>query len=881
MGFRLDDARFLSHPECTQCPLYEQARTPGMATRRADCPPSPTGEQALLVVGEAPGLTEDTRGRSWIGRAGGWLHKAFELASLPEHADIYLANACRCRPPQNDTPTKTQIDRCRAYLDEDLRLLFSAYEGRLTVLALGATASRSLFGKGVTDGFHAQGSRILVPLADGRMGLVPLFFAYHPAYILRQPSAVTTMRDHFAVVHRWLARHAVAPALHLDLQVDAEPPSQWEGPLAVDIETYGALRGREQTQFHPVKMACLDGVEPERQVQTVALSCKLPGDRVFTTAFPYDGAGVRRLLRWLDKAAQQEAPLLFQNGLFDLSVLRASHGLMRYALDPRRLRLEELMLWNFLQSELRPERSLKALSSLFAIAHYKADNFSAASPRDPALLEYNGLDTAVTLIARDLLLEQIEGEYGPQTAKLSSLCRDHMNAVMWSCLAMLEAGITYDVGALQKVHAHYMARTARCEALSEATFQVPLAGKGSGKATQELFDRLLDELGLAEEPDVLRTSKTREVSTSKSNIYLFRQAAIAQGHREAIRRLNLLYHHRRYQKIASTYSSALLNNPAQGIVQYKTLPDGTALGHAYPLWFPCPSRFQDEDPDSESGTVQARFTCRYPVEQIHPPAIQRCRRSRFPHGSIYGIDYSQIELRVSALLSGDPVALQEYAEGIDRHAQTGRTVADMTGFGADRFDSLLAEHGKKHPSIYLYRQAGKTTNFLITFEGQAEKLRATLLRMTGLNVGIPACQAIINWFDDRYRVTRQWQSDTVARVLEQGYDESITGWSRTFLGTPRDRLREKAKIINRPVQTFAAQLLQSAVYRIFLDLLDHKARSVICLNIHDAAYLDVHPAEQSLVDGILARRMPRPPLLIAAEKILDRTVPLEYDVDIK
>ena len=136
----------------------------------------------LMVIGEAPGRTEDEGGEPFIGRSGRLLFQLIEEEVGLTRAQCFVTNVVKCRPPANRTPTRDELNACRPWLSEQ----FLSVQASL-VLALGNTAARSVFqfeaGIGVTHGR-------VVRLGGGH-GLA----TYHPAAALRGgPSVVDVMR---------------------------------------------------------------------------------------------------------------------------------------------------------------------------------------------------------------------------------------------------------------------------------------------------------------------------------------------------------------------------------------------------------------------------------------------------------------------------------------------------------------------------------------------------------------------------------------------------------------------------------------------------------------------------------------------------------------
>lgn len=128
----------------------------------------------LMIVGEGPGQNEDETGLPFVGKAGQLLDKILESVKLTE-ADVFICNIVKCRPPGNRTPTQEEMDACRPYLLEQIRLV----DPRIILLS-GASAVKGLTGdkRGITK---IRGEWIEW---EGRL-CMPVF---HPAYLLRNPS---------------------------------------------------------------------------------------------------------------------------------------------------------------------------------------------------------------------------------------------------------------------------------------------------------------------------------------------------------------------------------------------------------------------------------------------------------------------------------------------------------------------------------------------------------------------------------------------------------------------------------------------------------------------------------------------------------------------
>jgi uracil-DNA glycosylase len=128
----------------------------------------------IMIVGEGPGQNEDETGKPFVGKAGQLLDKILESVRLTE-ADVFIGNIVKCRPPENRTPTQEEMDACRPYLIEQIRMV----DPKIILLA-GASAVKGLVGdkRGITK---IRGEWIEW---EGRL-CMPVF---HPAYLLRNQS---------------------------------------------------------------------------------------------------------------------------------------------------------------------------------------------------------------------------------------------------------------------------------------------------------------------------------------------------------------------------------------------------------------------------------------------------------------------------------------------------------------------------------------------------------------------------------------------------------------------------------------------------------------------------------------------------------------------
>jgi DNA polymerase len=182
---------------CRRCPLYRNATQAVPGEGRKDAP--------LMLVGEQPGDYEDLKGRPFVGPAGRVLDQALKDAGIAR-SDAFVTNAVkhfkhewRGKRRLHKRPEASEIERCRIWLETERTIVRPA-----AIVALGATAARSLLGRVVTIG-KTRGRAI--PLGDG----TPAFVTVHPSYLLRIEDAADKEREYRRFVSELkLAAKAVA-----------------------------------------------------------------------------------------------------------------------------------------------------------------------------------------------------------------------------------------------------------------------------------------------------------------------------------------------------------------------------------------------------------------------------------------------------------------------------------------------------------------------------------------------------------------------------------------------------------------------------------------------------------------------------------------------
>lgn len=168
--------------DCTRCPLHKDRNhiVFGVGNPQAD----------LVIVGEAPGRDEDLKGEPFIGRAGKLLTDILSAIGLSRQ-DVYICNIIKCRPPKNRNPEPIEIQTCEPFLQKQLAAIDPTM-----ILTLGKFATQTLLREETPiSKLRGQWTTYLD---------TPLLPTYHPAYLLRNPSAKKDVWEDMKKLHALL-----------------------------------------------------------------------------------------------------------------------------------------------------------------------------------------------------------------------------------------------------------------------------------------------------------------------------------------------------------------------------------------------------------------------------------------------------------------------------------------------------------------------------------------------------------------------------------------------------------------------------------------------------------------------------------------------------
>jgi DNA polymerase-1 len=290
----------------------------------------------------------------------------------------------------------------------------------------------------------------------------------------------------------------------------------------------------------------------------------------------------------------------------------------------------------------------------------------------------------------------------------------------------------------------------------------------------------------------------------------------------------LVLEYRQKSKLKSTYADALpeLISPETGRIHTSYNQTVASTG-----------RLSSSDPNLQNIPARGEWGIRF-------------RRAFVPEkgDSLLAADYSQIELRVLAHLSGDPGLIETFLKGRDIHEETARLV-----FGG--------QPGVPQEEM---RRRAKVINFSIIYGTSAFSLARELRTSTA------EAQRFIDRYFDEHPLVRDYLDRIVRDAAERGYSETIFGRQRQV---PELRQADKATqqagrriALNMPIQGSAADIIKVAMLGIWDELRSRKLRARMILQVHDELVFEVPAVERAEVEDIVRERM---------ENVRPLRVPLE------
>ncbi|MBX3301986.1 MAG: uracil-DNA glycosylase [Nitrospira sp.] len=180
---------------------------------------------SIMFVGEAPGFNEDQKGEPFVGAAGKLLNDLLASAGLSRD-QIYIANVIKCRPPNNRDPEQDEVETCKPFLMQQIRLI----QPKL-VCTLGNWATQTLLERkvGITK----------VKAQPFHMKDFVIFPLLHPAAALHQGNLLPTLKEDFKKLKEFLDRNTKPTESTTAGPTPAAPILNIESPQPAQMDLFG------------------------------------------------------------------------------------------------------------------------------------------------------------------------------------------------------------------------------------------------------------------------------------------------------------------------------------------------------------------------------------------------------------------------------------------------------------------------------------------------------------------------------------------------------------------------------------------------------------------------------------------------------------------
>jgi len=483
-------------------------------------------------------------------------------------------------------------------------------------------------------------------------------------------------------------------------------------------------------------------------------------------------------------------PKIFQNTKYDRLVLRKQGielaGVMfdpmlaSYVLEPEGQHKLDVLAQRLLNLEMVPYEQVVPKGKTIADVSI------------PRVAEYCGLDALAAYRVTAILQEKLAS-----IPRLNQLFQN-LELPLEAVLADMEwLGIRIDSAYLAQLSQELQIELERLE-------QKVYDDAGSIfnlNSTKQLSEILFERLGLS-------TRKTRKTTLGWSTDVTVLEKL--QGDHPVI---DSILEYRTLAKLRSTYVEALpsLVNPQTGRLHTDFNQAVTVTG-----------RLSSSNPNLQNIPVRTEFSRR--IRHAFIPA---------PDCLLVSADYSQIELRILAHVSGEEVLIETFKNHGDVHALTAQLILN-------RQEITRTE-----------RQLGKTINFGVVYGMGAQRFA----RETG--VTFAEAQKFLESYYQRYPKVFHYLRQTEEQALTQGYVETLLGRRRTFPNLAQlptnQRLTALRQATNAPIQGTAADIIKQAMVTLHHTLAPYRTRMV--LQVHDELVFEVPSPEWPAIEPVIRSAM--------------------------
>lgn len=512
--------------------------------------------------------------------------------------------------------------------------------------------------------------------------------------------------------------------------------------------------------------------------------------------------------------ADENKEIVAQNLKFDMQVMH------RYGIKLKGKPFDTMIAHYLLQPDMKHNMDVLAENylnyrpvSIESLIGKKGKNQKSMRDLEPKeIADYAAEDADITLRLKNLF------EKGLEENELSKLFNEIEMPLVEVLARMEEEGIKLDTEAL----AEFSKELGKEIGILEEEI-IELAGmEFNVDSPKQLGQVLFDHLEI---DDKAKKTKSGQYSTSEDVL------SKLENKHEIIPKV---LEYRSLKKLKSTYVDSLpeLINPKTNRIHTHYMQTVAATG-----------RLSSNNPNLQN----------IPIRTPKGREIRKAFIPRSDEFQLLAADYSQIELRIIAALSGDESMIQAFKDGQDIHAITASKV----------FEVALEEVDREK------RSQAKMVNFGIIYGISAFGLSQRL------NIPRKEAKAIIDSYFEKYPKIKGYMDDSIAFAKEHGYVETIMK-RRRYLKDINGRnavVRGYAErnAINAPIQGSAADIIKKAMIDIHQQFKHNDLKSRLLLQVHDELVFDAHHSEIEVIKPLIREKM---------EKAVELKVPLTVEMEV-
>lgn len=545
--------------------------------------------------------------------------------------------------------------------------------------------------------------------------------------------------------------------------------------------------------------------------ELVGLSFAIKENEAFYVPIPAERQEAQKIVNIFKPLYEDEKILkVGQNIKYDLEVLH------NYGVTLRGQLWDTMIAHYLLQPELRHNMDYMAETLLnYKTIHIdeligpKGKNQKSMRDLSPTLVyEYAAEDADITLKLKNVLEPKLK------EAGLENLFHNIEMPLIYVLAEMEMNGVRIDTESLKETS---KALTHRMEELEKRIHE--LAGENFNIASpKQVGEILFGKLKITEKP---KKTKTGQYITSEEVLQTLR------GKHEIVADI---LEHRGLKKLLGTYVDSLpkLINPRTGHIHTSFNQAITATG-----------RLSSSDPNLQNIPVRGEDG-------------KEIRKAFIPEEGckFFSADYSQIELRVMAHLSGDKNMIEAFRSGQDIHAATAAKIYKKEIENVERDERTKA------------KRANFGIIYGITVFGLAERLE----------ISRDEARQLIDGYFATFPQVKDYMEQAKEKARRRGYVETIFGRRRYLsdINSANATVRGFAErnAINAPIQGSAADIIKVAMVRVFNRMKSENVASKLILQVHDELNFSVVPGEEEIMERIVMEEM---------SNVLEMKVPLLAD----